>query len=100
VPAAGVSLPISSGAVAAAGGLFPRGADEQEGRIEPLLPPTEHKVERPFAEHRPVVDAIDYRYRTGCRWRDMPREEFGPWRTVWKRRYAHFWTSCSSTVSS
>lgn len=31
-----------------------------------------------------------YRYRTGIPWRDLPREAFGPWRTVWKRhrRYA------------
>jgi len=31
-----------------------------------------------------------YRYRTGIAWRDLPRSEFGPWQTVWKRhrRYA------------
>lgn len=30
------------------------------------------------------------RYRTGIPWRDLPREQFGPWQTVWKRhrRYA------------
>ena len=26
-----------------------------------------------------------YRYRTGIAWRDLPREQFGPWQTVWKR---------------
>ena len=26
-----------------------------------------------------------YRYRTGIPWRDLPREQFGPWQTVWKR---------------
>ena len=28
-----------------------------------------------------------YRYRTGIAWRDLPREQFGPWQTVWKRHY-------------
>src|SRR3546814_496548 len=39
---------------------------------------------------RRVVEGIVYRYRTGIAWRDLPREEFGPWQTVWKRhrRYA------------
>lgn len=34
--------------------------------------------------------AIAYRYRTGVPWRDLLREQFGPWQTVWKRhrRYA------------
>jgi transposase len=36
------------------------------------------------------VEGIIYRYRTGVPWRDLPRSEFGPWQTVWKRhrRYA------------
>ena len=39
---------------------------------------------RPATPHRPVVEGIVYRYRTGLAWRDLPRE-FGPWQTVWKR---------------
>ena len=37
-----------------------------------------------------MVEGIVYRYRTGIPWRDLPREAFGPWQTVWKRhrRYA------------
>ena len=37
-----------------------------------------------------MVEGICYRYRTGIAWRDLPREQFGPWQTVWKRhaRYA------------
>jgi transposase len=37
-----------------------------------------------------VVEAIAYRYRTGIPWRDLPRERFGAWQTIWKRhrRYA------------
>lgn len=36
------------------------------------------------------MEGIIYRYRTGIPWRDLPRDEFGPWQTVWKRhrRYA------------
>ena len=52
-----------------------------------MLPSNKGKVGRPFAEHRTVVEAIVYRYRTGCPWRDLPREEFGPWQTVWKRHH-------------
>lgn len=30
------------------------------------------------------MEAIVYRFRVGCPWRDLP-ERFGPWQTVWKR---------------
>lgn len=40
---------------------------------------------RPFADHRRIIEGIIYRYRTGVPWRDLPREAFGPWQTVWKR---------------
>ncbi|WP_369796667.1 IS5 family transposase [Cellulomonas sp. URHE0023] len=59
--------------------------DEQWERIEPLLPSNTGKVGRPFGDHRTVVEGIAYRYRTGIPWRDLPREAFGPWQTVWKR---------------
>ena len=37
-----------------------------------------------------MVEGIAFRYRTGIPWRDLRREQFGPWQTVWKRhrRYA------------
>jgi len=50
-------------------------ANEQWERIGPLLG-------RPFGDSRRVVEGIAYRYRTGIPWRDLPREEFGPWQTV------------------
>jgi len=37
-----------------------------------------------LGDHRPLVEGIIYRYRTGIAWRDVPAE-FGPWQTVWKR---------------
>ena len=32
-----------------------------------------------------MVEGIAYRFRTGIPWRDLPREQFGPRQTVWKR---------------
>lgn len=64
--------------------------DTQWAEIEPLLPTNVGRQGRPFGDHRRVVEGIAYRFRTGIPWRDLPREEFGPWQTVWKRhrRYA------------
>lgn len=58
--------------------------DPMWDRIEPLLPAGGPKGGRPFTDHRRVIDAIIWRYRTGAPWRDLPAE-FGPWQTVWKR---------------
>lgn len=64
--------------------------DEQWERLEPLLPSNKGRRGRPFENNRQIVDGIIYRARTGIQWRDLPRERFGPWQTVWKRhrRYA------------
>lgn len=48
------------------------------------MPAASVKGGRPFADHRQVVEAIIWRYRTGVPWRDLPAQ-FGPWQTVWKR---------------
>ena len=60
------------------------------GTHEPLLPSNTGKRARPFENNRRIVEGIAYRYRAGIAWRDLPREHFGPWQTVWKRhrRYA------------
>lgn len=52
--------------------------------IEPVLPSGAGLRGRPWREHRQVLEAIAWRYRTGTPWRDLPNE-FGPWQTVWKR---------------
>nr|WP_204162188.1 IS5 family transposase [Rathayibacter sp. VKM Ac-2803] len=64
--------------------------DQQWERIEPLLLSNVGGRGHPFADNRGVVEGIAYRYRTGIPWRDLPRDAFGPWQTVWKRhrRYA------------
>ena len=65
-------------------------SDAQWERIGPLLPSNAGRRGHPFGDDRRVVEGIIFRYRTGMPWRDLPREQFGPWQTVWKRhrRYA------------
>ena len=65
-------------------------SDSQWDLIRPLLPSTEGRRGHPFGDDRQIVDGIIYRFRTSVPWRDVPRGEFGPWQTVWKRhrRYA------------
>src|SRR5688572_14782081 len=52
--------------------------------IEPLLPSSAGRRGGRWRDHRQVIEAIAWRYRTGCPWRDLPRE-FGPWQTAWQR---------------
>lgn len=59
-------------------------SDEVWARIERLLPPVKGPMGMPFRPHRPVVEGIVYRLRTGVPWRDLPRE-FGAWQTVHRR---------------
>ena len=59
-------------------------SDEQWARIAPLMPSSDGRRGRPFRDHRQVVEAIVFRYRTGIAWRDLPAG-FGPWQTAWKR---------------
>jgi transposase len=53
-------------------------------RIEPLLPSTRGRRGGRWRDHRQVIEAVAWRYRTGSPWRDLPAE-FGPFQTVWKR---------------
>ena len=59
-------------------------SDEAWARIEPLLPSSAGCRGGQWRDHRQVIEAILWRYRTGSPWRDLP-PEFGPWQTVWKR---------------
>jgi transposase len=52
--------------------------------MEPALPCGAGRQGRPWRDHRQVLEAIAWRFRTGCPWRDVPAE-FGPWQTLWKR---------------
>lgn len=59
-------------------------SDELWELIEPELPSSSGRRGRPWRDHRQALEAILWRYRTGCPWRALPAE-FGPWQTLWKR---------------
>ena len=58
--------------------------DELWELIEPVLPSDKGRRGRRWRDHRQVLEAIAWRFRTGAPWRDVPAE-FGPWQTLWKR---------------
>jgi transposase len=59
-------------------------SDEMWARIEPLLPARVPRRGGRWSDHRPVVEAICWRFRTGSPWRDLPKD-FPAWQTVWWR---------------
>jgi transposase len=58
--------------------------DEMWARLEPLLPDRTPQRGGRWRDHREVLEAIIWRFRTGSPWRDLP-EEMPPWETVWGR---------------
>lgn len=59
-------------------------SDELWELIEPVLPSDVGRRGRRWRDHRLVLEAIGWRFRTGAPWRDLP-VEFGSWKTAWKR---------------
>lgn len=57
--------------------------DAQWALIQPLLPTPEHRG-RPRADDRRTLNGILYVLRTGCRWRDLPKQ-YGVSSTCWRR---------------
>ena len=55
--------------------------DVQWQHLVPLIPPAKPGGRPRVVDIRAVVDAIFYRTKTGCQWRQMPRD-FPPWSTV------------------
>src|SRR5258705_11147455 len=62
--------------------------DAQWERLAPLIPPAKTGGRPRSVDIRAVVDAIFYRIKTGCQWRQMPRD-FPPWGTV--AGYSRIW---------
>jgi len=58
--------------------------DEMWACREPLLPSREPRRGGQWIDHREVVEAIIWRFRTGSSWRDLPAV-FPAWQTVWWR---------------
>jgi putative transposase len=56
--------------------------DDQWSIVEPLLPAQKRYGRRRRVNCRTVIDAIFYLLRTGCQWRQLPRE-FPAWGTVY-----------------
>jgi len=59
-------------------------SDESWAWLEPLLPDRTPRRGGQWRDHREVLEAIAWRYRTGSPWRDLPAE-FGPWQSVYDR---------------
>ncbi|MFH8573982.1 transposase [Streptomyces sp. NPDC017993] len=59
--------------------------DAQWARIEPLLPDRAPRRGGRWRDHRQVIDAIAFKYRTGKPWMDLP-EHFGSWKGAHNRR--------------
>jgi transposase len=57
--------------------------DAQWAILQPLMPPRA-QVGRPRADDRRTLEAILFVLKTGCRWRDLPREHGSPV-TAWRR---------------
>jgi transposase len=55
--------------------------DKQWKRLQKLLP---KERQGPASNDRLFIDAVLYRAKTGCPWRDLP-ERFGPWKSVYNR---------------
>src|SRR6266568_3736137 len=58
--------------------------DDQWDRIKDFLPGREGHVGGTADDNRLFVEAVLYRFRTGCPWRDLP-ERFGHWKAVHQR---------------
>ena len=58
--------------------------NDQWERIKDVLPGREGYVGRTAEDNRLLVEAVLYRFRTGCPWRDLP-ERFGHWKSVHQR---------------
>jgi transposase len=52
--------------------------------MQPLLPSSTGRRGGRWRDHRQVIEAIAWKYRTGSPWRELP-ESFGPWQTAYER---------------
>ena|SRR6266540_6096746 len=51
--------------------------------IAPVLPANGRRGQQ-WKDHRPVINGILWKLRTGAPWRDLP-ERYGPWKSVYDR---------------
>src|SRR3954453_21044576 len=60
-------------------------SDEAWGWMEPLLPSSAGRRGGRGRDHRQVIEAIAWKYRTGSPGRGGPGEGWGPWQTAYER---------------
>ena len=60
-------------------------SDEAWAWMQPLLPSSAGRRGGRWRDHRQVIEAIAWKYRTGSPWRELPEERFGPWQTAYER---------------
>ena len=65
-------------------GDLPVVSDQAWEWMEPLLPSSRGRRGGRWRDHRQVVEAICWKYRTGSPWRELPAR-FGPWQTAYQR---------------
>ncbi|MEU5753990.1 transposase [Streptomyces sp. NPDC047829] len=65
-------------------GPGPWSTDSQRARIDPLLPDLNPRRGGQWRDHRQVIDAIPFKYRTDTPWMDMA-ERFGSWKGAHNR---------------
>ena len=58
--------------------------DAQWALVEPLLPDRSPRRGGRWRDHRQVIDAIAWKYRTGSPWKELP-ERYGSWKGVHNR---------------
>ena len=75
--------------------------DAEWERLAPLLPPEKPPTGKANKPHRPIINGILWKLRTGAPWRDLP-ERYGPWQTVVTRfrrwRLAGVWDRVLAAV--
>ena len=54
--------------------------DEQFALLEPYLPKMGSQGGHPWNDHRPILNGLFWKLRSGAPWRDIP-ERYGPWST-------------------
>ncbi len=59
--------------------------DEKWECVRPLMPSQKPPTGRPRGDHRQVLAGMVWVLGTRSSWRDLPEEEFGPWRKVYGR---------------
>ncbi|WP_412738508.1 IS5 family transposase [Krasilnikovia sp. MM14-A1259] len=59
-------------------------SDDMWARVEPYLPDRSPQRGGRWSDHREVIEAIAWKYRTGSPWRDLP-DELGSWKGAYSR---------------